>query len=116
MSRVKGVRGENLAKKYYMSLGYRIVAQNFHARRGEIDLIAEVFDENLLSVCEVKYWDAVPFEEMAYSLDKKKQTRIIHAAEIFLQQNPVYYSYQLRFDLLFITEGGSKIQMVKDAF
>ena len=47
-----GFLGENIAKRFLESRGYKILAQNYKKPWGEIDLIAE--KEGIIVFCEVK--------------------------------------------------------------
>ena len=47
-----GQKGENIAAKYYQRLGFKIIAQNFYTRYGELDLVLKK-DQKIL-VIEVK--------------------------------------------------------------
>ena len=49
-----GKIGENEAKKYLLNKGYKILEQNYHARFGEIDLIALDEWQNEIVFVEVK--------------------------------------------------------------
>ena len=48
----KGKIGENIAKKYLISLGMTIICSNYRTKFGEIDIIAKL--ENKIIFVEVK--------------------------------------------------------------
>ena len=49
-----GKHGEGLAKKYFESIGYELVAENFRYQRAEIDLIFKDENKKLIIFVEVK--------------------------------------------------------------
>ena len=49
----KGIAGERRACDYLVTEGYTVLAQNFRAGRGEIDIIAS--KDNCICFIEVKY-------------------------------------------------------------
>jgi putative endonuclease len=110
----KGPAGEQRAAEFLEESGYRIVKRNFRIRTGEVDIIA-IRDE-VLAFVEVKTWDRFGFAELEYSINGLKQARIRRAAEVFLLRSPQFRSYRLRFDVILISQGISKIEHVEGAF
>ncbi len=79
-----GYLGEQLAADYLQSQGYRILAQNFTIRGGEIDLIVQNSQETLL--VEVK--SRSNLEELEGLLTAVKIKRMRKTFKEFCQQNP----------------------------
>ena len=93
-----GATGENLAKVFLESKGYRCLHQNWSLGRGDIDLIMEL-DEALVFV-EVKTRSAlVPMEDMGPS--KRQITHLLELAERYLEKFPP--KGEVRFDLVFVS-------------
>jgi putative endonuclease len=92
-SRDVGEIGEELAARFLLKKGYRLVAANFKvpigrnirgaAVTGEIDLIA--FDENVLCFIEVKTRHSDEFASPLAAIDLRKQRQIIRAAKVYRQ-------------------------------
>ncbi|WP_207888895.1 YraN family protein, partial [Pseudomonas sp. 100_A] len=86
-----GEIGENLAARFLLKNGYRLVLANFKVpvgrnRRGatvtgEIDLIA--LDENVLCFVEVKTRTSDEYASPLAAVDLRKQRQIIRAAKVY---------------------------------
>lgn len=106
-----GQQAEQQALEYLGKQGLKLITQNYHSRRGEIDLIME--DENTLVFVEVRYRKSAKYGSALESVNNQKQARIIHTAEHYLQQHPSKHS-AYRFDVVAINP--NNIDWVKDAF
>ena len=95
-----GKKGENRAAEALISAGMSIIARNFRCRRGEIDIIA--LDGETLVFAEVKAWSTFGMENLPYSVNRKKQARIIETAKYFLSVYRQYYGRAIRFDVVFV--------------
>lgn len=92
-SRDVGEIGEELAARFLLKKGYRLVVANFKvpigrnirgvAVTGEIDLIA--FDNNILCFVEVKTRSSDEFASPLAAIDLRKQRQIIRAAKVYRQ-------------------------------
>lgn len=112
-----GRRGEDAAARWYQKQGFAIVARNFRTRMGELDLVAVRGD--LLVIAEVKARSGdAGFGTPAEAVDYHKQQRLIRAAQLFLQRNPVYSRLAVRFDVVEITPGplGLRVHCICGAF
>jgi putative endonuclease len=86
-----GAGGEDLAARFLLRNGYRIVLANFKAPigrnrlgvavTGEIDLIA--FDESVLCFIEVKTRRSDEFSSALSAVDLRKQRQIIRTAKVY---------------------------------
>lgn len=86
-----GAGGEDLAARFLLKSGYRIVLANFKvpigrnrmgvAVTGEIDLIA--FDENVLCFIEVKTRRSDELSSPLSAVDLRKQRQIIRTAKVY---------------------------------
>ena len=95
-SKISGAWGEALAAEYLRKKRYKILAQGYSCRFGEIDLIAQ--DRKNLIFVEVKLRKAADFARARDYVDKRKQDRIRVTASLYLSQNPT--NLQPRFDVI----------------
>lgn len=95
----RGVRAEALAEDYLKARGYSILRQRYKTKFGEIDLIA--LQDDVLCFIEVKRRgsEGDAFE----SVTPRSQKRIEQSALFFLSENPEYYDYAMRFDVIAVT-------------
>lgn len=97
---------------------YRIVAQGYHSRFGEIDLIAE--NRKFLVFVEVKLRKSSDFAAAREYVDRRKQDKIRVTASMYLSQNPT--NLQPRFDIIeiYAPDGHQtakpEIEHMEDAF
>lgn len=104
-SREVGERGEALALRHYMAKGYKLLAQNYRTRMGEVDLIVQ--NATHLVFAEVKARKGDSIARPKEWVDGKKQRRIIAAAKAYLAKNRLSDPF-LRFDVVevvFAAEG-----------
>jgi len=107
-----GKKGEEQAAAAVESAGMKIIKKNFHSRYGEIDIIA-TYGEIIIFI-EVKAWSVFCFDDLAYSIDLKKQRKIIKTAKYFLLENRKYSNMSIRFDVIFVSE--NEIKHLASAF
>ena len=79
-----GRRGEVAACRYLRRHGYRILAQRFRTRIGEIDLVAEEGGEIVFVEVKTRRGDRCGTPEEA--VDARKRRRLARLAQAFLQQ------------------------------
>lgn len=106
---------EQQALHYLKQQGLSLVSQNFHCRQGEIDLI--MAEKQCLIFIEVRFRKSAAYGSAIESVTRQKQARIIHTAQVFLQQHSgSYLSY--RFDVIAISPSASQNEIIwiKDAF
>jgi putative endonuclease len=80
--RTVGAAGEQLAAGWLERSGYKIVARNYRCAGGEVDLVAE--DRGEVVFVEVRTRRAGGLVGPEESLTRRKQQRILRAAEHFL--------------------------------
>lgn len=95
-----GAWAEQLACRHVQGQGWHIIARNFHCRGGELDVVAQ--KGRCLAFIEVKYRRSNAYGGVLASINKRKRQRLIRAAQVFLQTQPQFRSYQGRFDLVAI--------------
>ena len=91
--------GESLAAKHLKARGYRILAQNYRARRGEIDLIAR--DGEFIVFVEVKTRRSLKFGLPQAAVTLQKQRQISKVALAYLQSRNLMDA-PCRFDVIAI--------------
>jgi putative endonuclease len=105
---------------YLHNLGYEMVEKNVRIGKWEIDLIAKT-EENglpLLVFFEIKYRKVHPDFNAGAALSAAQTKRLVRAAEMYLQQHPLYQRFYARFDVVLVTEQGGikKTEHFKNAF
>ncbi len=96
MSRDSGQQAEQTACDYLQQHGLVLLEQNYHCRRGEIDLIMR--DDKTLVFVEVRARRSDRFGSALESITADKQSRIIATAQHYLQQNR--FQQNCRFDVV----------------
>lgn len=94
----QGAHAEEQALGFLQAQGYTVIAQNFHGRSGEIDIIVQ--RNNLLVFVEVRQRKANSLISAQESITVAKQRKIIKTAQAFLQQYPQYAHCDCRFDVM----------------
>jgi putative endonuclease len=110
-----GRRGERMAERYLRRSGYRIVARNFRAPGGEIDLVA--MEGETLVFVEVKMRRSLAAGAPEEAVDARKEQRLRRAASAFAARMRAG-ARPMRFDIVAInaSEGRPRIELFKDAF
>ena len=109
--RAFGNAGEDAACAYLMQHGWTILDRNVRRGRGEIDIVARRKDT--VAFVEVKRRSGLGYGRPAEAVNREKQTRIAHAAALYMQENGLSDS-KLRFDVIEILPG--EIQHIEGAF
>lgn len=113
----KGHRGEVLAAKQMEKMGYEILERNFHALKGEIDIIAK--KDNVIVFTEVKYRKNEKMGTPAEAVNHWKQQHIIRAAKAYIAQKCLMeMGYDFRFDVaeVLTSDGKTYFRYTEDAF
>jgi putative endonuclease len=77
-----GVDAEALAARFLEARGLTVLARNFRARRGEIDLVAR--DGDTLVFVEVRLRRSTAFGGAVESITAQKRARLVAAAQTYL--------------------------------
>ncbi|MDI3504332.1 MAG: putative endonuclease [Candidatus Cloacimonadota bacterium] len=113
-----GQLGENLAAKFLVSNGYKLLCRNFRIKQGEIDLIVEK-DQQLIFV-EVKTRSYHSMQSAIANVSYRKQAHISRVAQVYCKQNPQFDKYNTRFDVIIVfynaREDSCSIKHLVDAF
>lgn len=113
-----GKIGENIAIEYLKSNNYKILEQNFRAKRlGEIDIIAE--ENGYLVFVEVKARRGYNFGTPQESINIIKQKKLRNLANFYIKQKNIK-DKNYRFDVVAIVidtfNNLVKIDLIKYAF
>ena len=105
---LQGARAEELACRFLLRQGLRLVARNYRCRRGEIDLIMQ--DRDNLVFVEVRYRRQSRYGSGLESVTYRKQCRIAHCAAHYLHCHPQAARYAARFDVVALGPGATGIE------
>ena len=111
--RKTGTYHEQMAAKYLIKKGYRILEQNYRSRFGELDIVA--WDRGTLVIVEVKYRRGSICGTPAESVDWRKQRKICHVTMDFIMRHRLYYNKPCRFDVIEVY-GAGEICHIEAAF
>lgn len=106
-----GAAGEDLAARWYVDAGYKIVARNWRCRDGELDLVLR--GRGTIVFCEVKTRSSDRFGVPAEAVTATKQRRIRALAAQFLREHP-QRARAVRFDVASVL--GGNIEVLEGAF
>ena len=110
----KGKIGEESAEKYLIERGYNLIARNFKAHPGEIDLVMTSGCD--LVFIEVKAWKNLSVLDLEQGINWRKRRRIIATSQVFMLQNQsLCQGRAIRYDVVFV-DGEGNITHIKDAF
>lgn len=114
----KGKFGEELALKYYLENGYKLVTQNFQyyskgqsGRKGEIDLILS--KDNILVLVEVKARSSTKFGRAIEQINPNKIRVLFGAYQYFCLKYPAFKNFYTRFDIAAIDSG--KLEIISNS-
>ena len=85
-----------MAAEFLRKKHYKIIANGYHSRFGEIDLIAQ--NRKYLAFVEVKLRKSAKFAKAREYVDFRKQDKLRMTASIYLSENPT--NLQPRFDII----------------
>jgi putative endonuclease len=113
---LKGRYYESLALRYLKAHGLRLIKKNYRCTSGEIDLI--MLDKNTLIFVEVRFREDEDYGSAIETIDRRKQQKVIRAAQHYLLLNRIYESRQCRFDVIGITKKNDDVEFswVPNAF
>ncbi len=107
-----GKLGETLAANFIEKKGYRIIARNFRAGKGEIDLIAWA-PEGALVFIEVKTRALDGFGGPEESVDRKKMDMLARTAGSYMEE--INHEGEIRFDIISVLLRNSQLKDIRHA-
>ncbi len=107
-----GLDAEHAAATFLQSKGLKLIAQNYHCRFGEIDLVMQ--DGKTLVFVEVRMRSNAAFGGAASSITPQKQQKLTLTAQHYLQK----HGNQLcRFDVVLMSGNQTgQIEWITNAF
>lgn len=111
-----GKAGEDAAARHIQKSGMKVLARNYRAGKGEIDLVA--LDGETLVFIEVKTRTGTAYGTAGEAVGYRKQQMVIRTAQYFIAQRKLYDS-AVRFDVaeVYSEQGnGYRVQYIRDAF
>ncbi|RJS92235.1 YraN family protein [Salinisphaera sp. Q1T1-3] len=109
----RGQAAERHVDRAARQRGWRRVAQNYHARGGELDLVYRQADT--LVVVEVRYRARSDYGSAAATVTRTKQRRIVSATRQLLADNPRWARLAIRFDVVGV-DGEDNLDWIENAF
>ena len=103
-----GKEGESEVCDLLEHEGWIILARNFRAGRGEIDVIASRGD--ILCFVEVKRWRRHGSQDLRRAIGRGKIARIIETSKIFLAKYRQYSGKHVRYDVFLLASGKKPIR------
>ena len=106
----KGRTAEDIAYKYLIRQGFKLLARNYRSRRGEIDLIMR--DEDIIVFIEVRS------RKDNRTMNVQKRARIIQTSQQYLQSDKNLRDSICRFDIVLVKGQleSAEIEWIKNAF
>ncbi|WP_455542833.1 YraN family protein [Intestinibacter sp.] len=109
----KGKIGEEIARRYLVSIGMTILCSNYRTKFGEIDIIAKL--DNKIVFVEVKSRISKDYGLACEAVDNKKISKITSVAKYYLLVNNLK-NYEIRFDVVEVYFYEEKINHIQNAF
>ncbi len=113
-----GQAAEQRACRYLKRAGLKIVATNYRAPRGEIDIVAR--DGESYVFVEVRLRSNPGYGGAGDSIVRRKQRRIIHAASHYLLKRGLWEKVPCRFDVICLDrhtcDGNYQLEWTANAF
>lgn len=107
-----GLDAEHAAATFLQSKGLKLIAQNYHCRFGEIDLVMQ--DGKTLVFVEVRMRSNAAFGGAASSITPQKQQKLILTAQHYLQQHS---NQPCRFDVVLMSgKQAEQTEWITNAF
>lgn len=111
----EGRLGEDVATKYLMNCGYKILERNFVQKTGEIDIIA-IDKDSTVAFVEVKARKSMKYGRPMDAVNFAKQRKITRTALLYQAMNELYDT-QFRFDVIEVyINDGCKVNHLENAF
>jgi putative endonuclease len=107
---------EQLAERFLVRKGLKLLCRNYQCRHGEIDLIMR--NKNTLIFIEVRFRVNTGYGSPLQTVGLAKQRKIWNTAKLFLCEKGLYDKVHCRFDVIGIdiSEGKPRCLWVVNAF
>lgn len=112
--RVLGKKGEEIASKYLIKSGYKVIEKNYRTKYGEIDLICE--KEDSIIFIEVRTKTNLDYILPEESITSKKIEHLKKSSlEYLSNSNRKYKNIKFEFiGILFLNKENYKLNHIKD--
>ncbi|MEA5003075.1 MAG: YraN family protein [Christensenella sp.] len=110
-----GKAGEDFTCDYLKKCGMKILARNYRAKKGEIDVIAR--DGSTIVFVEVKTRSSSAYGTAGEAVTYRKQQMVARTAQWYIMQNHIKES-DFRFDVAEVSASGPELTMnyLRNAF
>ncbi len=109
----RGRAAENRARHHLERAGLRLRHANYRCRCGEIDLVMESREGEIVFV-EVRYRARTDYGGALASIDARKRRRVIRAAALYLAQQALEHA-PARFDVVGV-DADDRVEWIAGAF
>jgi len=111
-----GQLAETLALQHLQQHGLRLLCRNWSCRSGELDLV--MLDGDTVVFVEVRYRRHAAWGGALESVDRRKQQKLISAAQLFLQKESRWARHPCRFDVVALGKAETTAQpnWIRNAF
>jgi len=109
-----GKLGEDIATRYLLKKGYKVLDRNWRWNKKELDIIA--FDGDLLVFIEVKTRKYGSLENPKDAVTRKKQKFIISAANAYIDAKNIEKEVRLDIISVILRDKENIIEHIEDAF
>lgn len=112
-----GIDAEKAVSNFLCAMGLKVLAHNFRCRFGEIDIIMQDRDCDIVFI-EVRVRDNKNFGTAIESVNSLKQKKISQTAVYYLQQKKLLDKVDSRFDIIGVSYENNRpiFEWIKDAF
>lgn len=111
---VLGRWGEQVAENYLVAEGYKIRERNFHTPYGEIDLVAELDNQNSMTIIfvEVKTRTTRSYGRPEESVNTKKRAHLLSAVQFYMQNHMLDVNWRVDVIAIEHYEPGGKPEII----
>lgn len=112
MNWLRGADAETRALRHLERQGLKLVARNWRCKGGELDLV--MHDGDALAIIEVRSRGRSDYGSALESIDARKRSHLVHAAQLFLAAHAEHAQREIRFDVVALD--GDQLHWLKAAF
>lgn len=112
-NKITGKSGEDLAAKYLIGQGYKILHRNYVTTIGELDIVAAM--DGLIVVVEVKTRLSLKYGEPAEAVGYHKIRKISQVAAQYIKKFRLY-NHAVRFDVIEVYAEDKTVNHIIGAF
>ncbi len=106
-----GADGEDVAARWYVERGYRVLARNWRCSDGELDLV--MARGRTVVICEVKTRSSLRFGSPFEAVGRAKQQRLRRLGARWLREAAPFRPVEVRYDVAGIV--GRRIEVIEGA-